>query len=48
MAESTKNLLILESCKLELFCLEKIAEGTEVSGLFQIIGLEVYQKTPQF
>ena len=41
MAESAKNSQIFESRKLELFGLEKIAEGTEVSGLFQIIGLEV-------
>ena len=41
------NLWILESRKLELFCLAKIAEdtGTEVSVLFQIIGLEVYLPT---
>jgi len=32
-----KNLQILDSRKLELFCLAKIAEGTEVSSHFQII-----------
>ena len=31
-----------------MFCLAKIAEGTEESGLIQIIGLEVYEKTLQF
>ena len=45
MAESAEK---SKTCKLELFCMAKIAEGAEVSGLFQIIGLEVYQKKSQF
>ena len=46
------NCVIIESCKLELFCLVKIAEGTEVSFHFQIICLTrdqcCYFRTPQF
>ena len=43
MAESAKKIRMLE-----LFCLAKITEDTEVSGLFQIIGEEVYQNTLNF
>jgi len=34
-----KNLRIIESRKLKLFFLEKISDGTEVSGCFPITGL---------